>query len=225
MPWLPMPLGNAMIVWLLGALLPKYMGRSWSLVGCMLISTSPIFYLLGASYMSHTTWLMFMLITAYCAQIIGRSSSTPQRKRALAWGLGLSIGCAIITRPQDTLMLLPGFLLACYFNKQTHPCSRRLIMHICTACCMPLCFLFVWQYALYENPFSTGYNFGSAPSLTPTILDRFGFHSHYTWRHAFHRVSSNLYRLDRVLLGWPITLPLLALCFFQYRQKKPKCLI
>ncbi len=109
--WLPGPLSaaiSAIALYLVGR---RHMPGLRSRAATLLFVSSPLFLLLSASFMSHTTHLMFVLAGLALLHEVAGASKNLARARFAAFGLACSM--AFLTRPQDTVILAP-FLLGLF---------------------------------------------------------------------------------------------------------------
>ncbi len=210
--WLMMPLGWGLATWAFGSLARRFCGESTGWLAAMLFATSPLGLLASASFMSHSTFLMFALVgfaswtKALDAREKGRGSTV------LLLGSGISLGFAAITRPQDVLPAAVA-VLATFLQAATATRGRMLrsLPMLLMGTLLPLLVLLVWNKTLYGGWLSSGYHFGQSPSLTPIIQDSFGFSATHTPGRAAWFTGLTLYRFDSALTGWPTVLPFMLL--------------
>jgi dolichyl-phosphate-mannose-protein mannosyltransferase len=96
-------------VYLTGLLVRRVCGPGWGTAAALLLATSPLFLLTGATLLSHGTAYFALVLAAYGALRAGE-------RRGRAWSLlcGTGVGFLFLTRPWTglTLGLFPPLLLA-----------------------------------------------------------------------------------------------------------------
>jgi hypothetical protein len=106
--WLFPPMLGGVCVLLLYMVGRRMFDARTGAIAALLMAFSPFFLMQTASFMSHTTWLFYMLLSLYFLL----------NKQRLWWGLvaGIGFGMALNTRPTETAMLVPawGIVLLAY---------------------------------------------------------------------------------------------------------------
>ncbi|HMO04532.1 MAG TPA: hypothetical protein PKC67_08725 [Kiritimatiellia bacterium] len=215
--WLAMPLAWTLCLRALHAVARCFVPAREAGLAISLLAFSPLGLLVSASFMSHTTFLLFM--AGGCALLLAsmdRPEKAPRRLGLIA--AGTLVGLAAITRPQD---LVP-FGVVLVFAAVVAPAAARgsLFRSIPWAgagVLLPLAFLLFWNQRLYGGWLSSGYHFGESISLTPIIRDAMGFSEFHTPARALHSSLLTLYRMDGAMLGWPTALPFCLVPFMRRR--------
>jgi len=172
---------------------------------CAVLSAfSLLLILLGASFMSHTTAIMF---AAAAAAIHVHPKA--QRLRWAQLAVGFFASLALITRPQDAFIILGPAALTAVFRGILKVTRNALsVAWIAAGAAGPLLFLLLWNLTLYGRVFASGYNLGasSPDSLNPIIADTFGLSNSFPLRTAVRQFIWTFARFNRVLFGWPCSL-------------------
>jgi len=212
--WLPMPLATTASTLSLMYICEKLFNRTTSLLSGLLFALSPLVLLLGGSFMSHTTFLFFLLL-AFALEM----NAVINNRKSLHILAGLAAGMACITRTPDFIVIFFSLSLAFLIRN----CPRKEIIkglpYSILGSMAPIVFLLFWNHTLYGYIFSFGYNLGVNPSLTPIINDSIGFDEHFTLNIAFRHLLWTWLRFNKVMLGWPCSLLFIPLAFFS-REKR-----
>ncbi|MCP5487539.1 MAG: hypothetical protein H7A43_02730 [Verrucomicrobia bacterium] len=216
-PWLMMPLGWAITTWAFSKLIENHYTVREQFFALALFTLSPLGLLVSASYMSHTTFLMWMLLT-----FVGWRKGLESQRRSQRWFMvaGLCAGFAAITRPQDMIPAMAGAITAFLFLPMAQKAKTiRFMIPGILGGMTSLALLLFWNAQVYGAWFSSGYNFGSSYSLTPIIQDSLGFTNSHTPAKAWQYLLRAMLRFDTALLGWPTCLPLLLIPFVRWPRE------
>jgi len=225
--WLMMPLGWSLTVFSFGMLIRRFYSQAESILAAFLFALSPLGLLVSASFMSHSTFLMYLLgALAVLVHILEKPS---RHMRTIAMiSSGFLAGMAMITRPQDLIPYAAGLtvvfiLLPWSVKKQLFQAVPILL----AGGLIPAAFLLYWNQSLYGSWLSSGYHFGESISLTPIIQDSLGFNEQHTPARAVFFTGLTLYRFDGALNGWPTSLLFCTIPFFRRSWQKTDivCLI
>ncbi|MGD2207486.1 MAG: glycosyltransferase family 39 protein, partial [Anaerolineae bacterium] len=217
-PWLANPLLAALALYLVYRLGKALYDERIGLLAAALGLTSPLFLVLGGSFLSHmaslVSLLLFSLWFVWTAQ--GRS-------RWFALGAGLALGIAFLTRSLTAIAYASPFIVYSLVQviRRRQPHWRRYLFLAlaggATAALLPL-----YQWAVTGDPW-----------LTPYVLwwpyDRIGFgpdigampggHSpHYAWLN----LKQDLSRSATDVLGWPSLSWLPLLTGVLLRPRRPR---
>jgi hypothetical protein len=219
-PGLMMPLGWGLAVSALIAIIRKIQRDNMTaLCTGAAMAVSPLGLLLAGSYMSHTTFLMFALITS---ALFAESFSTQKQSLVMScwFGAGLSWGFACLTRPQDIVAFIaPAAVMAwTLLTKRGFACGTRFLCFL-AGLAPAIAFLALWNLVHYGSILRGGYNFGTTISLSPLIRDSFGLSETHTLREASLFTGRTLWRLGAALFGSPMALPLLAIPLFTKQDR------
>ena len=188
-----------------------------------LLALSPLMLLLSASFMSHTTLLMWMTL-GWASLLAALDSPRTSTRAGAAAAAGFCGGMGVLTRPQDAL-LFGLFALGVTLPRLRQQMSRLAVIApgLLFGAAFPLLFLLCWNWNLYGHLLASGYNFSGAEpvSKTPIIRDTLGFSGDFTGARALLQTFWVGLRLNQALLGWPAALPLLlpALALPSVRRK------
>ena len=220
--WLPGPLSAAISAIAFHLVGRRHMSETAARVASLLFLSSPLFLLLSASYMSHATHLMLILVGL--ALLHEAAKGTLGSARACFAAFGLTSGLAFLTRPQDTVILAP-FLLSLLLTLTPAP-RRRLGILWSIAGALPAFAVFAgWNMALYGTPLSIGYAVNTNPSQTHIYRDALGLSPEFTFRQALRQMTWLLLRFNKAALGWPSSLILCALPLFSHRYRQMSALL
>lgn len=212
-PWRSVAMPLAFFIFLLAShrIASRYFGAAVAHVATLLLSVSPLLLLLAASFMSHTTLLMWMaLCWAFLLSALEATASGRIRFRAAL--SGFCVGMGALTRPQDAALFALFMLAAIWplLRKNADKIGRTLLGGA-LGVLPPLAFLLLWNLESYGHWMASGYHLAGAPALsqTPIIQDTIGFSGGFTPVLALKQAFWSGLRLNQALLGWPLALPLL----------------
>lgn len=213
-----MPFGYAVAVMALARAARGLTDRATAHLAAFLMATSPLGLLLGASFMSHSSFLMYALAGAACLAA-GASSST--RRFALHLLGGVLLGLAAITRPQDVpSALAAGAVLLLAGGASSARWIRAAVLPIALGAIPCIAILLAWNHALYGSFLASGYQFGAARSLSPIMNDSLGISASYPWPKAMQFAAWTILKFNKVLFGWPSSLLLLPLSMWGRRPDR-----
>lgn len=200
------PLTSAAAALCLMRLLARVAGPGAGMAGGILFLVSPMALLLGASYMTHSLFLLCIL-AAILALVEGLHAGTAVRSRILFACAGLALGYAALLRPPDLAVALL-VMAAGWLAWVRQPVSSLLRVLPWGAAGVAPAFLLLswWNHAIYGNWLSVGYGVTSVATLFPPYQGRFGFHEGFTPWNGLRQTLWMIYRFDGSLLGWPTSL-------------------
>lgn len=209
-PWLPVALCHALTVVALFFLVARHYDEHTARGVALLHAISPMATLLGASFMSHSTFLFLavsgaaLLTRAYDAEASGQS---PARRRLWAGLSGFTWGWALITRPHEAV-IAAAMVVAALSIAFRGPFRR--VWNVGWRCVPgllpPLLLMLLWNHAQYGVWFAAGYGLTQDPALHRIYQASFGLHDGFTLRDALRLLANTAYRFDRAMLGWPFTI-------------------
>jgi len=190
------PLLAGLGIWLLFLLAKRITSRPISLLTVILMLTSPMFWLLSGSLLSHAWSLVLALgITlAWLDTFQSREEWEPPRKWLTIAIAGLSLGVLVLTRPMDGLgVAIPFFIHGSILLSCGDKSTRQRVLAISLLAALVGGLLFAWQFAVTGDPF-----------LNPYTLwwkyDKYGFGEGYgrwdgahTWDHAEFIIEYSLW--------------------------------
>ncbi len=208
-----MPLAFSICVVSFVRVLRRLFDRFFARISGVLFLTSPMCLLLGGSFMSHITFLMFALASLAAMTCLCDDHGSHRRR---AWFVlpGFLFGMALLTRPQDFLLLVL-FLIAAFVVLPTKIRSQlgQGAPAALAGFALPLAFLLAWNHTLYGQCFATGYNFSNGPSPGLVKHDSLGFSDGYTPAVATGNMIWTVLRFNKALFGWPASLLFVSLAF------------
>lgn len=192
-------------------------------LSALLLAFSPQFLLLGASWMSHTSF-MALHASGWAMWLWAGERVGVKRIAGLAIA-GLLLAWSAIVRPQDFLLASAIAGLAILLHPASLLPLLRQLPIVLIGTIPVILYTAAWNSALYGAPWAMGY--GHAPSLTPQTQPRYGFHESFGVREALGITVWSVLRLNKSLLGWPsalILLPGLALLGRGFQRRDAICL-
>jgi len=214
--WLMGPLSNGIITGALFLVIRRVYGSSYARWSALLLISSPIFLLLGSSFMSHSTFLMFALLGTL---LLFKSLSSNYTFLWLPAGFCWSM--AILTRPQDAITALAViFVLGCFQFRLIIPHFGRKLVFLIIGMSPPIAFLLFWNHAVYGQVIASGYFFDANPSLTPIIKDSLGFSEEFPATQAVINMTWILLRFNKALFGWPASFVFIPLAFATAKHRR-----
>jgi len=206
-PWLCMPLATALSAIALSFVAERVFGRVPGRATGLLFAWSPLTLLLGASYMSHSTFLCFAFGGAALLFLGSRRPLHDGRRRWAAAGAGLCFGMAAITRPQDFVaFLVIGGVAWVLIPASARPFRVSDGLLGSAGFLAVLALLLFWNHQLYGSFIATGYYFSETKAVIPVKHDSIGFSSDYTPVRAVRHTLWTLLRFNKAALGWPSSL-------------------
>lgn len=214
--WLCGPFVGAVTVVAAAVLAGAVFGPWTGLLAAALLAVSPQFLIMSASFMSHSSTLMWLVLFNLA---IYRFYCKPSWSWALLGGLFLSM--TGVGRPfTGVLCGFPGGLvvLLSWWRWRTLGVVARSFGFLLGA--VPLvAFQLYFNYHTLEHPLKFGYqHYWPNDKLGFGAVGNFGEHTPTT---AVHNVLLNLMELQPFLFGWPwwLALSLVPLAFFAPRQR------
>jgi len=200
--WLMMPMGWGLICAGMFYLAQRVAGRTTGLLTGLFVTTSPLGLLISASFMSHTTVILFAV--GGISFLSGAHACRHKARRVLLiFAAGVSLGMGCLTRPQDMVILAASILIMLPFLATTERSHvLRSIPWLISGALIPAAILMIWNNTLYGAPLASGYNFEKSISLTPIIKDSIGFSSDYPLQKALKYMAICLTRMDATITGW-----------------------
>ena len=225
MPWLPVALCHSLTSVVLFLLVRQFYTEQTARWVSLLFVLSPLSTLLGASFMSHSSFLLFALLGMYGLSRLHRwtelgTSGIPTIWSTATW-TGFAWGWALITRPHDAAIAVMMVASTVFLSAREH-WSRFFIsgLRCVPGLLPPLLLLLVWNRVQYGTWFAVGYGFTQDNSLHRIYQASFGLHDNFTWQDAVNLALNTGYRFDRVALGWPLTWIFCLPLFFQRPDRR-----
>jgi Dolichyl-phosphate-mannose-protein mannosyltransferase len=192
--WLVPPLLGGASVALIGLVGRRLYDPVTGLLAALLLAGSPFFLMQAGSFMSHITWVFFILMSMFFMT---------QRDKTPLFGAfaGLFYGLAINTRAIEALVLIPAFAVAL-----TWPLLRRENRKEALGRCLGFLaggtaaglMMLAYNAALTGDPLTSAY---ADAQVTGDIL---GFTSGHTLNVGLKNLQALLWSLILLLNGWPV---------------------
>lgn len=177
-------------------------------LAALLLALSPLFALIGGSFMSHTSFLFYAVLMAWLLAVAihdlaARGGRMGAKANALGLAAGLAFGMATLTRPQDAF-LLALFLGVGVLVSGWHPfCAvLKLAPALVLGLLLPAGIQLAWNRAIYGDWLAVGYGRTQLDLYYPVLLSRMGFHAGYTFQNALRQFAWGVVRFDKALFGW-----------------------
>ncbi len=174
----------------------------------LLLAFSPLFALIGGSFMSHISFLfyavlMVLLLALAIRDLAARGERLGAKASALGLLAGLAFGMTTLTRPQDAFLLAlfvgVGILVSGW---TTLVAVLKLAPAMLLGLLLPAGVQLAWNRAIYGNWLAVGYGRTQLDLYYPLLLSRMGFHAGYTFPNAVRQFAWGLVRFDKALFGW-----------------------
>ncbi len=178
---------------------------------------SPMFLLLGGSFMSHVTFQAFWIGSLLCL-VRAFDAKRPAGLRFLF--SGVCYGAAFLIRPQDAVLVAPLYLAVAIalWRSERAVWMRPAAVWVLGALPAAIVFL-AWNAMAYGSPFSPGYAVDQADSITHSYRPSFGLDADFTMRTAAYQFLWTMLRFNQASLGWPLSVVFLAFIFFSRRNR------
>lgn len=208
MPWLIGPLAMAAVFLLSADFARRVFGAPVARVTMLLLATSPLFVLTGATNLSPIATALGLLLIAACA-----SRYVDGGPIWLLIACGVGGGLVLQARPLDSISLTPFFLYLLYRNWKSRAPLHALALVAPVA--VSLALYLAANQAMTGNPMTPSYSLEflargvkSASPIGfgvdfPSLVGGIGVH---TVRQGIANSVLNLIRLNTWLLGWPLGL-------------------
>jgi Dolichyl-phosphate-mannose-protein mannosyltransferase len=191
--WLVPPLLGGACVFLIGLIGRRLYDPVTGLVAALLLAASPFFLMQSSNFLSHITWVFYLLMSMFLMLQRGRAPSFG----ALA---GLFFGLAVNTRALEALVLIPPYAVALAW-----PLLRRETRVEAAGRCVG--FLAGGAVAallmLLYNAALTGEALRPAYFDYPPGGSTLGFTDGHTLSIGLHNLQARLMALILLLNGWP----------------------
>jgi hypothetical protein len=184
-----------------------------------LIAISPLFQLLGASYMSHTT-SMAALVAAACAFVLSVdvNAASPRASRGWAVAAGFLAGLALLIRIQEALVVVCVASVAMLLVPRAVFRKASCLLPWAVIGIVPwMAFEGWWSSQVYGSYFRLGYGRGTDILLFPQYPDHYGLSKEFPLSLAMRRFVWGLSNLNRALFGWAVSFAFVPLGFLDRR--------
>lgn len=195
--------------------------RPTARLAAALAALSPLGALLAASFMSHTTFLLYLAAAA-----AGWVIALHDKPRAGFLLLGAGLGLALVTRPQD--LPTPAAAAAIAFLAVSGDTRRRTLRGIgwiALGAAPWLILQLAFNHAGFGRWLAFGYDLGTWSALSPKMSPALGFSETFTPADAVRQTFWTLLRFNKALFGWPASLLPLLLLFLgpRWTRKEWTC--
>jgi 4-amino-4-deoxy-L-arabinose transferase-like glycosyltransferase len=198
LPWLVNPLLAAIALYLVYRLGETFYDRRTGLLAAALGLCSPLFLVLGGSFLSHIASMVWLLLFSLWFVWTVRG-----RRRWFALGAGLALGAAFLVRPLTAVAWAAPFVIYTLFLLIRRRASWAPFLLMAAGAAVLAALLPLYQWAVTGNPLLNPYTlwwpydrvgFGPGFGAMP------GGHSlHYAWLN----LRQDLSRAATDLFGWP----------------------
>ena len=217
--WVYGPLATAASAACFSWLVQRFHGRTLGRLCGVLFGLSPLVLLLGGSYMSHVSFMLYALLAIALGTWAIDRSMTGLHATFAAVGAGFMGGMAGLTRPQDLLLVcVPLLAVVLLVRNEVRRIILRTAIMALPGLLLPLVAQGLWNNTVFGTSFALGYGHTSAGSLTPMLGWHLGFSESNPFAKAVHQLIWTATRFDKVLLGWPSSLVLIPLAFLRFKQ-------
>ncbi|MCX6354738.1 MAG: glycosyltransferase family 39 protein [Candidatus Aureabacteria bacterium] len=198
MPWIEPPLLGVFSLLLLVVFARKLFSFPVAVLSSIFAVASPFFVFLAASFMSHITCLLALLIFFYLLLRMEEGG-----RKSFAFWAGCALGWAFLTRPLSAVAVAVPWIAwqaTRIFRKgRRWECVKRLIV-IGIGVAIPCGFQLWYNYHLTGDPWLP-------PFVASNMFDKIGFGEHIASGHTFARgmtiLENTLFYLFDNLFGWP----------------------
>jgi len=205
LPWLIPPLMGVLALNLIYQIGIQVYSRRIGLIVAILAFISPFIKMNSASFMSHNTALVFTLLTIWWFIKFIKTQNY-----WLSFGTGLALGFLVNIRPfTGFLVALPLGLFSLKIllvEPKNWLKNLRLFGPLMIGLTLMLLSYFGYNKILTGSWTTSTYDLG--------FLSHFGIDATRTWAMALTDSYTNLYLLNKVLLGWPGSLSFLFILVF-----------
>jgi hypothetical protein len=194
--WLLNPLLTALIVLNMYRFSQRTYGEGQARIVVLLLVTSPVLLLVGASYMNHTptTWLLTAALAALPVWV--------SRGRGAAI-IGVCIGSAIAIRPLDGTIGGVVIGLVMLWSAGRTPGRARSLLGGIAAGAVPLALLLAANWATNGHPMLFGYELLWGPNHSLGLHDDPSGNPHTALR-AFLLAVKYIIQLNWIVTAWPL---------------------
>jgi 4-amino-4-deoxy-L-arabinose transferase-like glycosyltransferase len=197
-PWLVNPLLAACVLYLVYRLGETFYDRRTGLIAAALGLFSPLFLVLGGSFLSHIASMVWLLLFSlwFIWSVQGRS-------RGFALGAGLALGMAFLIRPLTAVAWAAPFAIYALIQLARGHAAWTPYLLIAAGAAMISALLPLYQWAVTGDPLLNPYTLWwpyDRVGFGPGIGAMPGGHSpHYAWLN----LKQDLTNAATDVLGWP----------------------
>jgi 4-amino-4-deoxy-L-arabinose transferase-like glycosyltransferase len=199
--WLVPPLLGGACVVLIGLIGRRLYDPATGLVASVLLAGSPFFLMQSSNFLSHITWVFYMLMSMFLML---------RRERTLLFGAlaGLFFGLAVNTRPLEAVLVIAPFAIVLALpllrqESRVEAAGRCLGFVACGAAVGLL--MLIYSAATTGDPLRPAY-FDYPPGGSSL-----GFIDGHTLSIGLHNLQARLMALILLLNGWPASVGLVLL--------------
>jgi Dolichyl-phosphate-mannose-protein mannosyltransferase len=196
--WLMPPLLGGSCVLLIGLIGRRLYDPVTGLVASLLLAASPFFLMQSSNFMSHITWVFYMLMSMFFLL---------RRDRTWLFGAlaGLFYGLALNTRALEAIVLIVPFAIALTWpllRRETRTEAAGRCLGFLAGGAVAALLMLLYNAALTGDPLRPAY------SDYPPGGDTLGFKYGHTLSIGLHNLQARLMALLLVLNGWPVVVGL-----------------
>lgn len=197
------PICHAVAVVAAHRLALRFWDKSIAHASAAMLSLSPQWLLLGASWMSHMSFSALNL-SGWALWLAAHDGKVNSPRRLGIAAAGLMLAWSAIIRPQDFILTSAIAVFALLLHPHLIAPLLRQTPALFAGAIPVILFTGAWNMALYGAPWAMGY--GHSSSLTPQTQPIYGFTDTFGWKEAAAITTWSLLRLNKSLLGWPSSL-------------------
>jgi hypothetical protein len=191
--WLVPPLVGAGCIVLMGYVGRKLYDPVTGLVAALLLATSPFFLMQSGNFMSHITWVFYVLLSMLFML---------QRDRTLLSGAlaGLFFGLALNTRALEAVMIMPPFAIALAWpllRQETRAEAAGRCFGFLAGGAVAVVLMLVYNAILAGDPLTLPYHGSSG------VREVIGFSNGHTLSIGLRNMQALAMALILLLNGWP----------------------
>jgi Dolichyl-phosphate-mannose-protein mannosyltransferase len=191
--WLVPPLLGGACVVLVGLVGRKLYDPVTGLLASLLLAASPFFLMQSANFMSHITWVFFLLMSLLFMI---------QRDRTLLFGAlaGLFFGLALNTRAVEAVMIMPPLAIALAWplvRQETRPEAAGRCFGVLAGGAVAILLMLLYNAILAGDPLTLPYHGSSG------VRQVLGFSNGHTLSIGLRNMQALAMALVLILNGWP----------------------
>lgn len=214
------PASFALATFSLGWLAHEFFRRWTARRFVLLFVACPLNALLGASYMSHVTFLAAFGagLALFTAMVREHGGVRSQRLCGIAAGFCLAYSALI--RPQEFILAtaMTGIVLLIVAPRKI-PLLLVRVLWLFPGAMLPVAYQLVWNQHQYGTALALGYAH-STQSVTPIMRPYYGFSADFGLKKALAISGWTLLRFNKCLLGWPSAFLLLPFALWPGRIRR-----
>jgi Dolichyl-phosphate-mannose-protein mannosyltransferase len=191
--WLVPPLLGGACVVLMALIGRKLFDPVTGLLAAVLLAASPFFLMQSGNFMSHITWVFYLLISVFFML---------QRQRTLLFGAlaGLFFGLLVNTRAVEASIIMPAFAVALAWpllRQETRPEAAGRCVGLLAGGAVAVVLMLLYNGILAGDPLTLPYHGSSG------VSKNLGFANGHTLSIGLRNMQALLMALILLFNGWP----------------------